>query len=78
LIEILYSGDLDYSIEWLMRHNNIYRSFNPVIILKKKKSISKVIAKVRAIYKLQAPEESWLHLRGPIAVESDEKEVSIV
>jgi hypothetical protein len=77
-IDIQYSGDLAYNLLWDIRHNNIFRGFNPVIVLKKRKTLTNVNTKVRAIYEIQAHRENPLHLRPHVSLESNEKEIPIL
>jgi hypothetical protein len=57
-IQISYSGNLSYDLIWDLRHKNIHLGFNPTIVLKKRKRIKKVMAKVKTVYEIQSP-RSW-------------------
>jgi hypothetical protein len=72
-IHIMFSGRLSYDLNWDLRHRNIYRGFNPTLILRKRKRISKVLAKVNVIYGLKPP-RSW-SFRRKIDFESEQKDI---
>jgi hypothetical protein len=77
-IEILYSGNLSYELMWDLRHNNIYKGFNPTVVIKKRNRIKKVVAKVKIIYELQSP-RGWKNFRRHIDFVSPKPiEVSIL
>lgn len=65
------SGSLDYKASWRIYGTQTVQSFNPLIVLKARKKISKIFAKVRVIYELK---------RGILTSQfySDEKKVSIL
>jgi hypothetical protein len=77
-IEIQSSEGLTYSPEWLLRYENIYRGFNPTLIIKKKKDIKKIVAKTTINFDLKLPRDHFLQLRRPIIGESDHKEIAIL
>jgi len=51
--EIDTSGPLDYNASWRIYETDNVQSFNPIMILKAKKRISKITAKVRVTYELK-------------------------
>jgi hypothetical protein len=60
-----------------LAHDNIYRGFNPTLIIKKKKDIKKIVAKTKIDFDLKLPKDHLLQLRRPVIGESDYKEVEL-
>jgi len=77
-IEIQSSEGLTYDPEWILEHDNIYRGFNPTMIIKKRKNVKTILAKVQVTYTLEFPKNNWMELRKPIQYQSDSKNISIV
>jgi hypothetical protein len=77
-IEIQNSEGLTYDPEWLLKHDNIYKGFNPTMIIKKRKSIKKILAKVQITYTLELPRDHPFQLRRPTQYQSDSKEITIL
>jgi len=74
-IELMFAGRLSYELDWDLRHKNIYQGFNPTLILKKRKRINKVVAKVKVIYSLKPP-RTWPFKRKVDFV-SEQKDVML-
>jgi hypothetical protein len=76
-VEIQNSEGLTYDPEWILKHENIYKGFNPTMIIKKRKNIKKILAKVQITYTLEEPKGTF-ELRAPVQYQSDSKDVSIL
>jgi hypothetical protein len=74
-IDLLFSGRLSYELNWDLRHKNIYQGFNPTLILRKRKRVNSVIAKIKVIYNLKSP-RSW-NFRRKVDFETEQKDILI-
>lgn len=70
--EIDVSGPLDYNVSWFVYKTEVVQSFNPMIILKSRREIKEITAKVRVLYQLTTGR--W---RKP-ETHSDTKTISIL
>jgi hypothetical protein len=77
-IEIQNSEGLTYDPEWILKHDNIYKGFNPTMIMKKRKNVRKILAKVQITYTLELPKDSYFQLRAPVQYQSDSKVITIL
>ena len=71
--EIDTSGPLNYDTYWHVYDTDNVQSFNPLIVLKAKKQLTKIFAKARLTYAIK--------MKGfltPVEVYTDEKEIKIV
>ncbi len=69
------SGPLNYKAYWRVHDTDNVQSFNPIMVLRAKKNISKISAKARAIYVLKF---SKLGIFRHTEIYSDEKKVSVL
>lgn len=78
--EIDVDGPLDYVVSWKIYETETVQSFNPMMIIKAKKKVSKIYAKVRAIYKLKTkPDTPFIpKLFWKAEVFTKDREVSIL
>jgi hypothetical protein len=78
VIEIQSSKALTFHPEWLLKHDNIWKGFNPTLIIRKRKGIRNVKAQVTIAYRLELPKDHALQLRHPVSYQTDSKPVTIL
>lgn len=48
------SGEKNYKVDWKIYRTNVVQGFNPTMIIKARKNVTKITASTRCIYKLKA------------------------